>query len=321
MSDTDVAVVQDWRPQVASQGTVIEQSRAVAEVQAMAIVAQQQPRDLQRVMAEVREACRQMPLAERAFYSFRRAGTSVNGESIHLARELARCFGNLTYGITELHRGDEQSEMLAYAWDVQANSRVASSFIVPHYRDTKDGVTKLPDLRSIYEQNANQGARRLREAIFAVLPTWLVQEAADLCRATLKDGGGRSLPQRIADAIGRYEAIGVTPDRLETRIGRPAAKWNVYDVAQLATLWQSIDRGEATAADEFPERRVTADDIVGAPAPAGAPVIDDDWHMDLARCVDEGDLAGIDELRAAAEAAGRQDLAATAASHLQAAAQ
>ena len=93
-----------------------------------------------------------------------------------------------------MRRDDEygQSEMLALAWDVQTNTRSSNTFIVPHRRDTRNGPKALTDQRDIYENNANNAARRLREAIFAVLPTWFVEEAKDICNQTLNDGGGEA---------------------------------------------------------------------------------------------------------------------------------
>ena len=92
----------------ASQATGIEQSRAVAEVQAAVAVAQRFPRDEARALAAAKEACGQRSMADRAFYSFPRGGQTVNGASIALATELARCWGNIDYGIMELERDDER---------------------------------------------------------------------------------------------------------------------------------------------------------------------------------------------------------------------
>lgn len=252
-------------PGFIGQATAIEQSRAIAEVQAMVIVAQQCPRDLSRVVDRMREACRQMPLAERAFYRYPRGKETITGPSVHLARELARCFGNVGYGVNELRRDDKAgiSEMQAYAWDLEANTRSAQIFIVPHIRDTKTGPKQLTDLRDVYENNANNGARRLREAIYSILPTWFVSEAEDRCRATLRDGGGKSLPQRITDAISLFEGIGVSVDRLEAKVGRKTAQWNEHDIVQLGITYKSIQRGEITADAEFGSTRVTAAEIIG----------------------------------------------------------
>ncbi|MFK0018252.1 hypothetical protein [Streptomyces sp. NPDC090798] len=245
------------------QGTAVEQSRAVAEVQAAIVVAQQVPRDINSAISEMRQSCQQMFLAERAFFRYSRGSGNITGASVHLARELARCWGNIQYGLVEMRRDDEfgQSEMQAFAWDVEKNSRNSSTFIVPHKRDQKGGPKQLTDMRDIYENNANNGARRVREAIFAILPPWFVEEAKQICTRTLADGGGKPLPQRIADAIRAFEGIGITQDRIETKLGRPSGKWTEHDVAQLLVAFQSIQRGEVTADEEFPLPRVTVDEI------------------------------------------------------------
>ncbi|KUH38418.1 MULTISPECIES: hypothetical protein [Streptomyces] len=252
------------------QGTAVEQSRAVAEVQAAIVVAQQCPRDISAAIAEMRQSCAQPYLAERAFFRFPRAGQTVSGPSVHLARELARCWGNVQYGLAELRRDDEygESEMQAFAWDVQKNSRTSSTFIVPHKRDQKGGPKQLTDMRDIYENNANNGARRVREAIFAILPPWFVEEAKELCARTMRDGGGKPLNIRIADAVKAFEGMGVTADRIETKLGRPTGKWTEHDVAQLQVIYRSVQQGEVSVDDEFPAPRVTADEITGT-GPAG----------------------------------------------------
>lgn len=258
-----------------SQATAIEQARAVAEVQAAIIVAQQCPRSMQRAIDEMRESCKQQALAERAFFRYSRAGSAITGPTVHLARELARCFGNVQYGITELRRDDDKgtSEMQAFAWDVERNTRNSNTFVVPHARDTKDGRKPIVDLRDVYENNANMGARRLREAIFAILPTWFTEEAKDICSATLRNGGGKPLAQRVADAIKVYEGLGIVVDQLEQKQGRKADKWTEHDVAALGVTYKSIQRGEITVEEEFPPQRVTVDEITKQePEPAKAAV-------------------------------------------------
>lgn len=248
------------------QGTAIEQSRAAAEVLAAVEVAQRFPRDVQYARAQMIDSCKQKFLADRAFYRFPRAGGNVSGASVHLARELARCWGHVQYGIVEMRRDDEfgQSEMQAWAWDVQTNTRVSSAFIVPHLRDTKQGPSQLKELRDIYENNANQGARRVREQIFAILPPWFVEEAKELCQQTLRDGGGVPLAQRITDGIRGFQRLGVTVEQLETKVGRGKDRWDEHDVAQLGVIFASINRGEVRKEDEFPPPAATEEEILAA---------------------------------------------------------
>ena len=269
--------VSQYLAQPASQATIVEQTRAVAEVQAAIIVAQQCPRSVPRAIAEMRESCRRKELADRAFFRYPQGGSIVSGPSIHLARELARVWGNFQYGLVELRRDEAQSEMLAFAWDVQTNTRNSSIIINPHRLYTGD--RELTALRDIYENNANVGARRVREAILASLPTWFVEEAKDLCNKTITDGGGVPLPQRIANAIDVFGNLGITVAQLEVKIGAPSDKWTDQDVAQLRVIRQSLLRGEISKDDEFPPERapaagrVTLAELAGPPPaePAAAP--------------------------------------------------
>jgi hypothetical protein len=254
------------------QATTVEQSRAVAEVEAAVIVAQRVPRRVPAAISAMEEACRRPELAARAFFQYPRAGETVSGPSVHLARELARCWGNIQYGISELLRDDGhgQSEMQAWAWDVETNTRSSNTFIVPHARDTKKGRQELTDLRDVYENNANMGSRRLREAIFSVLPTWFTETAKAACWKTQEDGGGLPMAQRVADAIKNFGGIGISQARLEARIGSPAGEWTPHDLARLGVSYSSLRQGTVTAAEEFPEasQRVTAAEITGQQAPA-----------------------------------------------------
>jgi hypothetical protein len=260
------------------QATAVEQARAVAEVQAAIIVAQQCPRSMARAVEQMRESCAQPGLAERAFFRYTRSGKAVTGETVHLARELARCFGNMQYGIAELRRDDRagESEMTAFGWDVQNNTRASTTFIVKHGRDTtSDGVKALTTLRDIYENNANMGARRLREQIFAILPRWFTEEAADLCRATIEKGAGdKPLAQQRADAIKAFARFGVTTPQMEDKVARKSDEWTGADLAQLSVIFKSLDRGEISVDEEFPKLRVTAEEITRRPAKATPPVAD-----------------------------------------------
>jgi hypothetical protein len=259
-----------------TQATAVEQARAVAEVAAAVQVAQMNPRDMNRAWAEMQAACARLGLANRAFYSVKNRGS---GPSVHLARELARIWGNMDYGVHELHRDDERgmSEIRAYAWDQQTNMRSSRTFQVPHRR--LGGGAKITDLTEVYLNNQNIGARAVRESILAALPADFVEEAKALCRKTIERGDGKPLPERIANMVSRFKELGVTVARIETKVGRKRGQWTAADVAELAVVFGSIDRRETTAEDEFPPERVTADEIrAHSPQlPPTAPAPADDW--------------------------------------------
>lgn len=251
-------------PQLAptTQATAVEQARAVSEVQAAVMVAQQVPRDIGRAWAEMKDACSKRALADRAFYSVKNRGS---GPSVHLARELVRIWGNVDYGVHELRRDDMagMSEIRAYAWDQQANNRSSRTFQVPHAR-MKDGQRRpLTDLQDVYLNNQNIGARAVRECIYTVLPDDFVQAAEAICRQTLEAGeDGEPLSERIAKMIAAFRALDVTQKQMETRLGKKRSAWSAGDVADMGVLYQSIQRGETTTAEEF-QQRVSAEDVTG----------------------------------------------------------
>ena len=187
-------------PEHVSAGTVsIESERAIAEAQGALVVAKRFPRDEAKAFARVMDACRRPSLAAVAMYAFPRGGETISGPSIRLAEELARSWGNIDFGLRELSRKDGVSEMEAYAWDLETNTKSAQRFTVRHVRDTRQGQKVLTDERDIYELTANQGGRRLRARILAVIPPDLVDAAVEECRRTMAGGkiGRASCRERV----------------------------------------------------------------------------------------------------------------------------
>lgn len=269
-------------PDRRGQGTMVEQARAASEVQAQVYLAREFPRDPKGAKARMLEACAQIELAEAAFYSYPRSGETVSGLTIVAACELALIWGNISFGLTEMRRDDEygQSEMLAYAWDLETNTRISSTFIVTHMRDTKKGSYRLKDGRDIYEKNTNEGNRRMRAAVLKVLPRWYVLAAERALQETLKRSvadSGKPLAVQIRETGERlFRDYGLTAAQIEHKFGRSLAKWTADDLVQLRILADSLDRGEIRVDEAFPQAKVTPEEIEGgSPPPAEAEAQDE----------------------------------------------
>ena len=260
-------------PSQVTQATAIEQARAVAEVQAAVVVAQQRPRDIGRAEAEMRDACSRLAVAERAFYSVPNRGS---GMSVHLARELARIWGNLTYGVRELRRDDAEgmSEMEVFAWDWQANVRPSRTVQVPHAKMAGGRRKRLDDLTDIVNNNNSVGARQLRECIKSLLPAWFIADAEALCRETLNRGDGNPIEDRIAVMLGKFDKLGISQAQLETRSGKTRNQWTPDDLGRLAIDYQSITSDGIDPDSIFPADTLSAlqaqADNAGQLIPGGA---------------------------------------------------
>lgn len=305
---TDVVQLPHTGPDRVGQGTAIEQTRAAAEVYYRLSAAKQFPRDETAATERMRAACLNPMLAEKAFYAVPKGNDKAVGPSVHLARELARIWGNLDYGIVELRRDDDyhQSELQAFALDLETNTRPSTLWIQPHKMDTKRGVKQLVEVQAIYELNSNAGARRVREQIFAVLPKAFVDEAQALCRATLARGDGKPIEQRRAAVVAAFaKAFNVTEPELVARMGRAVERWDDMDVSELEILGRSMKAGEVKRDEEFPPAAVavTAEEIAPkaaakAAAPEPAAETEDEarareqLEMEAEIAAAEGDTAG-----------------------------
>ncbi len=291
-------------PDRRGQGTMVEQARAAAEVQAQVYLAREFPRDIATAKKRMLEACAQSELAEAAFYSYPRGGETVSGLTIVAACELALIWGNIVFGLTEMRRDDEygQSEMQAYAWELETNARIASTFIVTHFRDTKKGSYRLKDGRDIYEKNANEGNRRMRAAVLKVLPRWYVLAAERALNETLKrsvQDSGKPLPVQIRETGSRlFRDYGITPPQIEHKFNRPLERWTAEDLVQLRILGDSLDRGEIRVDEAFPQAKVTPEEIQGGSPPAEPEVHvhgEDPalWDPNCMYCVEQAGQLGV----------------------------
>lgn len=229
-------------------------NREVAEIQGMIVMAKRYPRDQRESMDRILNACTRLSLAESAMYQYARGGTDVVGPSIRLAEELARGWGNILSGITELSRSDGMSECLAYCWDLESNYRDEKRFQVKHWRDTKNGGYKLTDERDIYEMVANQGARRKRACVLAVIPGDVVEAAVKQCENTLF-AKVEVTPERIESMVKKFAEYGVTKDLIEKRIQRRLDTITPALFLNLGKIYTSIKDGISSPPDWFDVQR------------------------------------------------------------------
>lgn len=242
-----------------NRGTVaIEASRAIAEAQGKLVIAKRFPRDEVKAFERVAEVCQRKDMAEKAFFKYARGGSSVEGVTIRFAEELARCWGNIDYGIKELSQDDGKSEMQAYAWDLETNAMSVQNFTNPHIRETKSGIKTLTSQRDIYENNANMGARRLRSRILAILPNYLVEMAINECKKTLAGNNSEPLIDRVNKMVVAFKKLGVTQEQLERRLKRKIDTMSIDDFTDYIGIYNAIKNGESKAAEWFePESEAT----------------------------------------------------------------
>jgi hypothetical protein len=239
---------------ITASASAIESERAIAQVQASFIMAQKKPRNVQKCMQDIIETCRRPSFCKTALYAILKGGSVVRGASIRLAEEIARQWENLDFGTVELSRRDGYSEMQAYCMDLEKNVRSVQNFTVSHYRDTtKHGKKKLTSEQDIYEKTANEGARRLRSRILALIPADVLEVALE----TIAQTNNEMSPEKLADFIVKipksFEKYGITLTMIENRIGKKIKQANIDDINELLDIGTSLKDGMTKTSDWFQE--------------------------------------------------------------------
>lgn len=231
--------------------TTTASSREAFEIQSMMVIAKQFPRNEMQVLDLILNDCQRPGLAEKALYSYSRGGTDVTGPSIHLAKAIAKRWGNMKSGIVELEQRNGESVCEAYALDLESNYKESKTFTVPHIRHTKKGSYKLEDPRDIYELVANNGSRRERACLLSVFPGDIVEAAVRQCELTMKANADVS-PENVKRMVDRFSSeFGVTKEQIEKRIQRRTDAITPAQMISLRNIYNSLKDGMSSPADWF----------------------------------------------------------------------
>ena len=268
MSDFELALQKNRNlPQNAAVQTAI--GRYMQEVQGMIFMAKQFPRDQFAAWQRIKEACQRKSLAETAQYAYPRGGEKISGPSIRLAEVIAQNWGNISHGVVELEQKNGESTAMAFAWDLETNTRVEKIFTVKHELKLKNGtMKKLSDPRDIYELVANYGARRQRACILAVIPKDVTEAACEECEKTLLNGNSGPLTDKIKKMLDGFKDFGVTKEMVEKRVGYGVDLFTKKDIVELAKVFNAIKDGIGKREDYFeidkPHSKQSVNDDLGA---------------------------------------------------------
>lgn len=233
------------------------------EVQSAIAIAKRFPRNEGDAFSKLMKAAERPSFAEDAEYRFPRGtkedGTKnyVSGPSVNLAREAARVWGNVRFGL-DIVRDDAQSRMIrGWAWDVETNVKVsAEDEFSKLIQRKKNGRTEwvAPDERDLRELTNRRGSILVRNCILQILPKDLIEDAMSLCAQTLEAGAKADPEMARKKLIVDFGRIGIAPSMLEQKLGHPIAQAIPQELADLRSIYKSIVDGNSTWADYIGEQ-------------------------------------------------------------------
>lgn len=255
------ALAQPVQPSRIGAVASVEQQRAIAEIQAAMIIAQQFPRDIEKVKKEIESICASVSLAEMAEYEYVRGGQLITGPSIRLAEALKIAYRNMRSGWRELSRDNGESEIECFAWDAESNSYQSLTFVVRHQRGTRKGSYALKDDRDIYELCANNAKRRERACILNSIRADVIELAVKKCQDTLLKSVDLS-PANVQRMIAAFEHFGVNKVQIEKRIQKSIDAISANNMVTLRRIFNALKDSMGKPEDYF-------DMKIAAPKDAG----------------------------------------------------
>jgi len=252
-------VVMQNGPQIDNGAVAVNATAEVARVQAQLVAAKNFPRNEKAATDRILNAFQRVSLASVATYQYSKGGSDISDLSIRAAEAMAQSWGNLDYGVREIEQKGDESTCEAYCWDLETNTRRSIVFRVPHYRDTKKGKIKVEDSRDKYELVANQGARRVRACILAILPRDIQDVAKEQISLTMQTNFAIT-PEYLKQMLESFAQFGVTKEQIEALLQRRIDTMQPAQAVRLSNIYNSISDGMSNPSDWFdmPESRPKA---------------------------------------------------------------
>ena len=230
-------------------------TREQAEIQAAFIMAINNPRNEAKAFTKIQQACKRPGFAEGALYCYPRGGNKIEGPSVKLAREQARCWGNLRYGWRVTNRDSFSTTIEGYCLDLEANSRIEQTTTIENkiFRRGQGWIT--PDERDYREMVSKAGAILVRNSILQILPPDITEESMRAAKETQVKAAKGELEQDHDAATRRlalaFRDLFVTVEMLEENLGHGIDIVTPEELTELRNIYTSIRAGQSKREDHF----------------------------------------------------------------------
>lgn len=273
--DTGLALRETATSELAPTGAAAEKQ---FEIQSAIVIARRFPRNEDEAFAKLMKACSRTTFAEDASYNFPRGGQNVDGPSVNLAREAARVWGNIRYGVDVIRDDEGSRQIRGWAWDLETNVKVTAEDDFQKLVYRKKGGWVRPDERDLRELTNRRGAILVRNCILQLLPKDLIEDARTTCGETLKSEAKKNPDSARKRIITAFQQINVSPLMLEQHLGHALSACSPDEITRLREIFVSIRDGNSTWAEYVEPKAATGeaggvsklDDFAGGAAASSA---------------------------------------------------
>jgi hypothetical protein len=225
-----------------------------AEIDMQVATAKKYPRDLKKSISDVLAlATVDQQTAAGCFYAKPQGEKTIEGPSVRLAEIVASSWGNIRSGSRILSDDGKSIRSQGFCHDLEKNTAIQVEVIK---RVTyKDGKRYSDDMIVTASNAANSVA--LRNAIFRVIPMAVFNSImSEIKQVAIGSNTGESIEKRASNAVGYFEKLGVSKERIFAVVGKKSIKEFDDDSLVLLTgLKTSLADKEITLEEAFPETK------------------------------------------------------------------
>lgn len=231
---------------------VVQTAEKQKEVEVAVILANKFPRNESKAYEKLMAACERYTFAQNVTYSFPRGGSKVSGPSIHIAREAARCYGNLRYGLCVVHEDTDSITIEAWAWDIETNTRISQEDKFKKLIYRKSGGWIEPDERDLRELVNRRGAIVLRNCLLQIIPKDFIDDAISLAAKTILSKASQSPDEQLKAMQSAFKKdFNVTVDMLEKYLDHKISECGPEEIVDLRGVYNSLKDGNSKRDDYF----------------------------------------------------------------------
>ena len=248
-------------PSARSEALKADPGRTMLEASTLAAMvaeARRDPRNEDASYDRLMRAVSRPKFAEKCRYLFPRGDAEVKGPSVNLAREAAKCWQHVAFGLDVVTLDANTVKVRGWAHDLERNVRawMEDSFRPLVQRKVGKGrerktIWKQPDERDLRELINRRGAICVRNALLQVLPEWLIDEALEEAEEVIARKIGESRDERLRKLVLSFSEVGVSVQMLEAKLGHPLKDATTDEVKDLIGIGRSIEDGHTKVSEHF----------------------------------------------------------------------
>jgi hypothetical protein len=265
---------------------------ARANVEARFVMAERRPRSWLNVRSQLLKACERPRFAEVAIYH-KPVGKGIEGPSIRLAEEAARCMGNITTDVITTYEDNEKRILQVSATDLENNLTHPCTVVVTKTVERssagKGQTVRRQRINSkgeaVYEVDATDDeilnkvnalvSKALRTVLLRLVPGDIMEDAIDCAYATRQKSIADDPHGQLKKLCDAYETgLRVSVSQLAAYLGHPVDETSAEEIDHLRGVYQAIKDGEATWTEAMAHRqaqRQARDEEHPPPATGTAP--------------------------------------------------